>query len=386
MPVQWKEAIILPIPKPMKDDEIINNYRPISKLPSLAKVFEKIESHKISKEIDELNVDFSNQFGFRSGRTTCHALYNVADDIAINLNVGTPTHLITLDCEKAYDTLWVHGFIYKMLEMGFSHYTCKFLLNYLSNRTYKVEINKSYSYSYTAQAGTPQGSVLSCLIYILYVVDFPKHNGSLNIKTSQFADDILIRTSTQITSLAEYELNNYLNKIIEYTCKWKIKINTNKCETIAIVGNLKQTTRKMRKDCKNISLILDNEHISKTTNIKYLGVFISKNFKFNFHLNYIKRKMIAAYFVLKPIFFNRKINEKVKLLAYKQIVKTIAVYACPIWLQVSRPQIENISTLERKILRSCCGLYRRPGSVKYYRNETLYQNCNIKPIQHVCMF
>jgi len=92
--------------------------------------------------------------------------------------------------------------------------------------------------------------------------------------------------------------------------------------------------------------------------------------------------MINAYFLLKPIFFNRKINEKVKLLAYKQIIRSIALYACPIWMQVSKAQIETISLLERKILRSCCGLYRRPGSVKYHKNTTLYNKCNIKPVQN----
>ena len=308
-------------------------------------------------------------------------IYKVANEIANNLNNKTPTHLLALDFEKAYDTLWVKGFIYKLLSMGFSLHICKFLFNYLSNRSYKVEVGNSYSYSYIAQAGTPQGSVLSCLIFILYVSDFPTHEGSLNINISQFADDVLISTSTQITCLAQEELNNYLSKIVQYTNKWKIKINTNKCEEIAVVGNRVQTTRRVRKDCRNIRLYLNNEPLKKTTNLKYLGVYISKNFKFNHHLNYIRTKMLAAFFVLKSIFFNRKINPKVKILAYKQIIKSIALYACPIWLQVSKPQIEIISRLERKMLRACCGLYRRPGSVKYFKNSTLYDKCSINPIQ-----
>ena len=72
MPKLWKEAIILPILKPLKDSKIVSSYRPISKLPSLAKVFEKIQANKIEIEIEDLKIDFDNQFGFRRGRTTCH--------------------------------------------------------------------------------------------------------------------------------------------------------------------------------------------------------------------------------------------------------------------------------------------------------------------------
>jgi len=90
--------------------------------------------------------------------------------------------------------------------------------------------------------------------------------------------------------------------------------------------------------------------------------------------------MLAAFFLLKPIFFNRKINEKIKILAYKQIIKPIAMYACSIWLQVSKPQIEKIAILERKILRARTGIYRRPDSIKYFRNTTLYEKSRINPI------
>lgn len=91
--------------------------------------------------------------------------------------------------------------------------------------------------------------------------------------------------------------------------------------------------------------------------------------------------MLSAYFSLKKIFFNRKIDAKIKLLAYKQIIKPIALYGAPIWLQVSRAQINEIAVLERKILRACSGLYRKPNSVKYYANNVLYKKCNLEPIE-----
>lgn len=224
----------------------------------------------------------------------------------------------------------------------------QFSLNYLTNRSYRVQVNNTLSSTYVAEAGIAQGSVLSCLLYILYIADFPKHNGNLNIKATQFADDVVLSVQSVLTDMVQIELNDYLNKINEYFIKWKIKINVDKCEEIAIVGNVIQTPQKLRKRAKNIELKIDNKIIKKTEKLKYLGIFFTRNYKFNYHLEYIRKKMIAAFFSLKGIFFNKKIEPKIKLLAYKQIIKPIALYGAPIWLQVSRAQINKIALLERK--------------------------------------
>lgn len=148
-----------------------------------------------------------------------------------------------------------------------------------------------------------------------------------------------------------------------------------------IICNVIQTNQRLRKKAKNIELRINGKLIRKTENLKYLGINFTRNFKFSKHLEYTRKKMIAAYFSLKGIFFNRKIDMKLKLLAYKQIIKPIALYGAPIWHQVSRAQINKIALLERKILRACSGLYRRPGSVKYYKNSHVYKTCKIEPIE-----
>lgn len=188
-------------------------------------------------------------------------------------------------------------------------------------------------------------------------------------------------TQTKLTDLAQRELNLYLTEIDKYLKKWKIKVNIGKCEEIAILGNTKQTTQLTRRKAKDIELKLDDKIIPKTEKLKYLGVNFTRNYKFNVHVETIRAKMSASYFALKNIFFNREIDKKIKLLAYKQIIKPIAMYAAPIWLQVSKNQINKIAGLERKILRACSDLYRRPNSIKYYSNKTLYEECAIEPIE-----
>lgn len=345
-------------------------------------IHETFEARTITNFRDRLNIDFSRQFGFRAGRTTCHALFKLASEIAYNLNDGVPTHMVALDFEKAYDTVWINGFIYKMhFIFGFSQNMCQLLLNLLQNRTYTVHTGGNHSEPYTAPAGIPQGFVLSCLLFIIYVVDFPTHDGALNIKTTQFADDTLLSVQSVLSNRVEEELNDFLTKIAGYLNLWKLKINVNKCDEVAVLGGIKQTNRNVRKNAKLIEIQMNGEIIPKTNNLKYLGIHFSSNFEFNFHTGKIRNKMLAAYFSLKNIFTNRKIDKPVKLLAYKQIIRPIALYGAPIWLQVSKQQINKIALVERKILRASTGLYRRPDSVKFYPNETVYGEAMINTIE-----
>lgn len=380
-PRLWREAIIMAIPKPGRDPNIISNYRPISKISCIAKVLEKIQTLKLQSECDNLNIKFDAQYGFRAGRTTCHALFKLTTNIANNLNIGIPTHLVALDFEKAYDTVWIERLIYKMRSLGFGIWLCNYLLNYLKNRTFKVQVGNSISNAYSTPAGIPQGSVISCILFIIYVVDFPMYTGPLRMDTTQFADDTLISVHCENADLVSEELNEYLTIISSYLNKWRIKINTEKCEEIAIVGNIKQTKRNTRKNARKIEIRMNNEVIPKTNNLKYLGIYLSRNFKFNFHVEKIRKKMLAAYFSLKNMFSNRLMEKSIKLLIYKQIIRPIALYGAPIWLQVTGAQINKIALLERKMLRAASQLYRRPDSVKYYANQKIYDECGINPIE-----
>lgn len=210
MPKSWRGAVVIPVPKPGKNPKVISNYRPISKISCTAKVFEKKRTSKIQIECDNLNINFDRQFGFRHGKTTCHALFKLATEIAYNLNDGVPTHLVALDFEKAYDTVWIHGLVYKMhFILGFSYSTCQFLLSYLTNRTYTVQMGKTFAKSYTAPAGIPQGSVISCLLFIIYVVDFPTNNGPLNIKITQFADDTPLSVQSTLSVRVQENINKF---------------------------------------------------------------------------------------------------------------------------------------------------------------------------------
>lgn len=112
---------------------------------------------------------------------------------------------------------------------------------------------------------------------------------------------------------------------------------------------------------REIKLKINNTAIKKVQKVKYLGLSISQNFQFN---DYVKNivKANAAQAMLKNIFNNKYTCKRVKLLCYKQLIRTILTYACPCWTLVnliSLFQMELLRRCEKKMLRKCCGMYKR---------------------------
>ena len=108
-PKTWKHAIILAFHKPGKDKLFLQNYRPISLLPTLSKTFEKIILNRIKIHEKDNNTLMQEQFGFREGRRTVHQLARLTNDITTEFNKNKSTALILLDIEKTFDTVWHTG-------------------------------------------------------------------------------------------------------------------------------------------------------------------------------------------------------------------------------------------------------------------------------------
>ena len=112
-PTQWKHANILAIPKPTKPPQEPSSYRPISLLPALSKVMERTVTKRIERYTRQNRIIPDEQFGFRREHSTTAQLARITDDITHGYNVNKHTGMVLLDIEKAYDTIWINGLIYK---------------------------------------------------------------------------------------------------------------------------------------------------------------------------------------------------------------------------------------------------------------------------------
>lgn len=207
-PLVWKFALIISIPKANKNAKVITNYRPISQLSSISKVFEKILLIRM-KKISDMTT-FSNQFGFKNNCGTIQPLSIIHNTIAEGLNAGKFTTLVSLDIQSAFDSVWTRGLLYKLSNQGFDSFWIKIINSFLTNRSFAVKIGSSISASHDIVAGTPQGAILSPYLFNHFVSDIPTDSF---IKTSQYADDTAIFATHKNTIKIQNAINAHLSRL-----------------------------------------------------------------------------------------------------------------------------------------------------------------------------
>lgn len=289
-----------------------------------------------------------------------------------------PTQAIFLDIEKAFDTVWIEGLIFKMLSFGFDKCICRYFFNYATNRKFAVKINDYISNFQDIPNGLPQGAVFSPIGWAIYMADIPKfmrEQTATIIKLSQYADDTAIIAFNYFGNYEtlELDINDYLNELSEYFTKWRIKLNKNKTERLTFVGSYKITKYSDRKKARNVEISIDNQIIANSDQVKYLGLILTPNLEYYRHIDHVIGKVDIAFAKLKNIFASKSIESNVKVLAYRTLIRPIITYACTNYFQTSSYQMERIRRKERKILRYCYNSFRSNRN-RYINSKALYEN------------
>ena len=181
----WKVSSVVPVFKNVEERSAAKNYRPVSLLSVVSKVFEKLVNNRIVDHLEKcLFSDF--QYGFRSSRSTADLLTVVSDRIARAFNGSGATRAVSLDISKAFDRVWHAGLLHKLTSYGISGQIFGLISSFLSNRWLRVVLDGKSSEEYPVNAGAPQGSILGPTFLLLYIHDLP-HDVICNIAI--YADD-----------------------------------------------------------------------------------------------------------------------------------------------------------------------------------------------------
>jgi hypothetical protein len=194
-----------------------------------------------------------------------------------------------LDLEKAYDTVWITGLLYKLIVLKVPEYLLFVLRSYLKECTYTVYINDARSTPIRPPTRLPQGAVLSTTLFTLYMADIPHPPDT---ELALYADDIAILSQSWRPETITRRLNSTISQLLRYFNKWKLRVNISKTELILFTK---------RQPLNPQPFQLQNITIPWSNTIKYLGLLLDSKLLFMKHLQTIHHKAMGTFLKIFPL-------------------------------------------------------------------------------------
>ena len=336
-PDALKIAIVKPIYKG-GDKASFTNYRPISILPYISKILEKIIHLRIMTYVLDANILNNKQFGFQKNKSTYMPLLLLQENITKSMESGNIVCGIYLDLKKAFDTVDHSLLTGKLERYGFAGTSLNLIKSYLTNRHQCVDFNGTKSNLKPVRIGVPQGSILGPLLFLLYINDFPK--ASKNITFLQYADD----TAIFFESDTAYKLQLLIESESLQICNWlmanKLTLNTQK--TVFQVYKRSDIAPKL-------NIKLNNVEIHEMETVKYLGVYIDSGLKWSAHISHIALIISRNIGIISRVKYF--LNKQSLLLLYNSLILPYINYCCLVWGFTYQTYVNKIEILQKRIVR-----------------------------------
>lgn len=373
----FKHSLIHPIHKSGPRNSV-ENYRPISVLPAMSKLFEKLINKRLMNFLKQEHIISDSQYGFQPNKSAENAAIQLTNFVASNLDQGRKCIGVFLDLAKAFDTISTNLLLTKLEAIGIRGLPLQLIKDFLTNRYQSVKIGDYISCPLPITCGVPQGSVLGPGLFLIYINELCQYEPSKG-KIFSYADDTALIFQGDSWAEARYLAEKGLHQTSLWLNKNLLTLNINKTKYITFSINKKKQpknfTLKAHK-CENFqSLSCSCAPLIQTTNIRYLGTQVDDSLSWQAQLDILSartRKMIWIFKKLRNI-----LKFKMLKTVYFALVQSILGYCIPVWGGTCKTKIIKVERAQRSLLKV---MLRKPFR---YPTMSLYKDCNVLTVRQL---
>ena len=374
-PSVWKHGHIVPAFK-SGDINDVSNYRPISLLPIISKILEKIVTKQLMQYLESNALISNTQHGFRNRLSTETALLKVTDEIYKNMDNGKITLLSLCDLSKAFDSIHHGSLLMKMKNLYIDSF---WFDNYLANRTQSVRIGNTVSNKLGVSYGVPQGSILGPILFMIFVNDMA--DMTENCIVLQYADDTQFILSGDVNNIDDllHRAENSLALAKNYFTRNGLLINTGKTQCIFI-----GTRQNISRIPDGITIRVGEDIIVPSKQVKNLGLNFDCYMTFDTHINEICKKVIGTLLYINKIKHN--FNKETRGVIVEALALSHSNYCCKIWGASSKHHLNRIQKLLNFAAKVVDGKARKYDHVSPILKELEWLNIEQKYFFEICVF
>lgn len=324
-PKEWKKAQLKIIVKGKnKDIKQLNSYRPISLLPTMSKVFERIILNRIKTCYKELSLENKNQYGFKKGKSTEDAIIHLLH----STNNSQKKYVVALfvDIQGAFDNLWWTTIKERLTKANCSSSLIKLITSYFKHR--KVSIKSKFdSITCWMQRGCPQGSIIGPMAWnwcMDTLLDEIMNLSIDKVEAIAYADDVVLLIKANSRMELEKIARIAVNALMRWCKLHKLMLSASKTTAMLIKG-------KLDKDRSPIIKINDAK-VKFTNQTKYLGVLLDEKLSFIPYVKFLREKLIKLTMNIRRIAREKwGIKYHTRRFLYDMVALPIASYAASAW-------------------------------------------------------
>lgn len=355
-PDKLKAAKVVPIYK-KGDKQDVKNYRPVSVLPSVSKVFERVIYERMITFVNRHNILSDNQFGFRQSKSTELAIFHSLTYIFDKVDKGFKVCGLYFDLSRAFDTLDHRLLLGKLQSYGFRGLCGELLSSYLAGRSQTVCVikggQKHFSKSTVLDRGVPQGSIIGPLLFILYVNDLYNLLGGASV--CKYADDTSRLSASRHMSELSESCTNGANEMAEWCTNNSLQLNVHK------TGLLSYSKREA---LESPLVRLGEKSVPVVNTINFLGMTLDSCLTWQEHIRKLTSKLNSICAIIRRL--RNILSTNTLRVYYFAHVQSILNYGICFW--GSSTDADRVFISQKRVLRCILGLHPSASCREHFSN------------------